>query len=275
MRKSAFAGSFYPGSINEIANFIDGALGSVEIDPKAVENAVAYVAPHAGYEYSGKAAAYTYKAMQYKVTVSSVDTVVVVGPNHTGQGAPIAVSTSNWETPMGVALNDKALSNAIANTSENIYIDEDAHKNEHSIEVQLPFLQRVLTGKKFCFVCLGDQSIGSSELLADSILKASRSLGRNVIVLASSDFDHYEPADIAKGKDLKLLDALKRMDPVTFNGLVDTLGDTICGFGPITVAMLFAKGMGARSGVVLKYSNSGDSTGDYSSVVAYASVAFV
>ncbi len=275
MRKSAFAGSFYPDSKSEISKFIDGALGSAEVDQKAVEAAVAYVSPHAGYAYSGKTAAFAYKAMQYNRNMDSVDSVVVVGPNHTGQGAPIAVSASDWETPLGVAANDKELSNAIASTSENIYLDEDAHKDEHSIEVQLPFLQRVLAGKRFCFVCLGDQSIGSSELLADSILKASRSLGRKVVVLASSDFDHYEPADVAKAKDMKLLDALKRMDPVAFNGLVDSLDDSICGFGPITVAMLFAKGTGAHSGILLNYSNSGESTGDYSSVVAYSSVAFV
>ena len=213
--------------------------------------------------------------MQYSKSIDSVDSVVIVGPNHTGQGAPIAVSTSDWETPLGVAANDTELSNAIASTSEYIYIDEDAHRNEHSIEVQLPFLQRVLPNKRFCFVCLGEQSIGSSELLADAILKASRSLGRKIVVLASSDFNHYESADVAKGKDSKLLDMLKSMDHVAFNRLVDALGDSICGFGPITVAMLFAKGMGAHSGIVLDYSNSGDSTGDYSSVVAYASVAFV
>ena len=124
-------------------------------------------------------------------------------------------------------------------------------------------------------MCLGDQSIGSSELLADSILNASRSLGRKVTVLASSDFNHYESADVAKGKDLKLLDMLKRMDHTSFNRLVDALGDSICGFGPITVAMLFAKGMGADTGLVLNYSNSGIATGDYSGVVAYASVVFV
>jgi hypothetical protein len=270
-----FAGSFYPGKDGELSKFIDGAMGSAEVDPKAVEGAVAYVAPHAGYEYSGKTAAFTYKAMRYSKNAASADSVVVVGPNHTGKGAPIAVSTSDWETPLGIAQNDTELSNAIASTSESLYIDEDAHRGEHSIEVQLPFLQRVLAGKKFCFVCLGDQSVGSSELLADAILKASRSLGRKVAVLASSDFDHYEPADVAKGKDSKLLEELKRMDHVAFNGLVDTLDDSICGFGPITVAMLFAKGMGAHSGMVLNYSNSGDSTGDYSNVVAYASVVFV
>jgi hypothetical protein len=274
MRKTAFADSFYPGGSDELLRFIEGAMASAEVSPKPVESAVAYVSPHAGYAYSGKTAAYTYKAMQCMKDIDSIESVVIVGPNHTGVGAPIAVSTDDWETPIGVAKNDTALSNAIASTHD-VYVDEDAHRDEHSIEVQLPFLKHALPGKRFCFVCLGDQSIEASELLAGAILNASRSLGRKVIVLASSDFDHYEPAEIAEGKDSRLLEALKHMDHATFNRLVEELGDSICGFGPITTAMMFAKEMGAGSGVVLKYSNSGDATGDYSSVVAYASLAFV
>ncbi len=274
MRKCMFAGSFYPATKGDILRLIDDAMTSAEVDPKAVEDAVAYVSPHAGYAYSGRTAAFTYKALQHKKGLESVDTVVIVGPNHTGQGAPIAVSLLDWETPLGVVQNDIALSNAIAATP-GIYLDEDAHANEHSIEVQLPFLQHILPEKKFCFVCLGDQTVGSSELLADAILKASLATGRKIVVLASSDFDHYESADIAKSKDMELIDALKRMDHITFNRLVGTLGDSICGFGPITVAMLFAKGVGAHSGLALDYSNSGYSTKDHSSVVAYASVVFV
>ncbi len=274
MRENVFAGQFYPVDADELSGFVRGALGSAKVDGTSVSSAVSYVAPHAGYEYSGKTAAFTYKAMQLKRDIAAVDTVIVVGPSHTGDGAPIAVSMSDWNTPLGTAANDEALSQSIAHFSEHIYLDEDAHAREHSVEVQLPFLQSALPGKRFCFICLGNQSPEASELLSNAILNASKALSRNVVVVASSDFDHYEPADVAKAKDSQLLEAMRRLDHVAFNRLVAETGDSACGFGPITTAMLFAKGVGARSGTVLNYSNSGDSTGDYSSVVAYAAVAF-
>jgi MEMO1 family protein len=273
-RKSMFDGSFYPPNKAKIIEFIRRAIQTTKADD-SIENAFGYVAPHAGYIYSGKTAAYTYKALANNKNLESIDSIVVVGPNHTGMGKPISVSLEDWETPVGVSLNDKELSKSIAANSEYIDINEDAHRNEHSIEVQLPFLQHVAPGKKVSFICMGDQSERASAILADSIIKSSGKLGRKILVLASSDFNHYESAAIAKQKDSKLLDAIKELDHKRFNRLVHELNDTACGFGPITVAMLFARHKGAKKGSVLTYTNSGDQTGDYSSVVAYSSIVFI
>ena len=164
---------------------------------------------------------------------------------------------------------------AISEDSEYIDIDESAHEGEHSIEVQLPFLQYLFPKKRFVFICMGDQSLEASEILSKAIINAVDGLSRKVIMVASSDFNHYESAETAKRKDAKLLDAIKRLDYKSFNSLVDELDDSACGFGPITVAMMFSRHMGAKAGVVLRYTNSGEETRDYSSVVAYASIAFV
>ena len=273
-RKSRFNGSFYPSQKKEILQFIEAALRDAKVDA-GPGSPFSYVAPHAGYAYSGKTAAYTYKALSKNPRMSKVETIVVVGPNHTGMGKPIAVSPDDWETPIGISLNDRELSKRIAEGSDYISMDGLAHANEHSIEVQLPFLQHLFPKKKLVFICMGDQRVGASELLSNAIIKASDELKRGIMIIASSDFNHYESAEVAERKDSRLLDAARALDYKGFNRLVEELEDSACGFGPISVAMLFAMRMGGRRGVVLKYTNSGESTGDYSSVVAYASIAFI
>ncbi len=274
MRKSVFDGSFYPYSGSKLREFIKSAMEETTI-ADGTENASSYVAPHAGYMYSGKTAAFTYKAISKNPKMEKTDTIVVVGPNHTGLGRPISVSMEDWETPLGTALNDRALSKEIADNSEYIEIDEQAHASEHSIEVQLPFIQYLFPKKKLALICMADQSEEASEILSKSIEKAAEETKRRIIVVASSDFNHYESAEVAKKKDSKLLDTIKGIDHKNFNKLVYSLNDSICGFGPITVAMLFAKQAGAKTGIILRYGNSGETTGNYSSVVAYSSIAFV
>jgi hypothetical protein len=277
MRSPKFAGSFYPSSREEISKFVEGAVDRADLKTKGKEigKAYSYVAPHAGYEYSGGTAAFTYKAMTLNERIKDVETVLVIGPNHTGFGKPISVSLDDWKTPVGVSENDRELSKAISSVSRYIELNEEAHAEEHSIEVQLPFLQLLEPGKRVSMICMGDQDLEASRLLSDAILVAVKKINRKIIVVASSDFNHYESGEAAKRKDTQLLDAASKLDYERFNSLIDSLQDSACGFGPITVAMMFAKGMGASRGVLLKYSNSGDQTGDYSSVVAYSSIAFV
>ena len=162
MRKSRFSGSFYPASRKEITGFIGAALDKAKPD-LAARGAFSLVAPHAGYVYSGSTAAYTYKALAGNSHLGETDTIVLVGPNHTGIGDPIAVSLEDWETPIGISKNDRELSNAMAESSDYISIDETAHAGEHSLEVQLPFLQHLLPDKRLALICMGDQSIGASE----------------------------------------------------------------------------------------------------------------
>lgn len=273
MRKSAFGGSFYDSDKGKLLKFIDSAVLQAKVSSE-VRDAVSYVAPHAGYMYSGNVAAYTYKALSMNEKLGIVDTIIVIGPNHTGMGTPISMSAEDWSTPLGKSVNDTAFSKAIAE-SESVRIDETAHAYEHSVEVQLPFIQHVAPGKKLVFICMGDQSLGASKALSKAIISAAEKLKRKAIVIASSDMNHYESEKIARAKDLSLLEAAKSLDYEKFNRLIDELQDSACGFGPITVAMLFGKHEGAKKGMLLKYGNSGDVTGDYSSVVAYPSIAFV
>ncbi|MFP3278974.1 MAG: MEMO1 family protein [Candidatus Micrarchaeota archaeon] len=274
MRYEAFAGSFYTFDKKELGQFIDKALQEANVDKGVAEHALSFVAPHAGYIYSGRVAAYTYKAIELMVSARKIDTFIIIGPNHTGFGTPISISAEDWHMPFGIVKNDLQLSKLIAEKSDYINLDESAHVNEHSIEVQLPFLQKVVENPKCVFICMGDQGIDASRELAEAILEASKELGREVAVIASSDFNHYESAEVAKRKDMPAIEALLKLDYLEFNKRLEQSGDTACGFGPITVATIFAKEKGAKSGHLLKYANSGDANNDYSSVVAYASIIF-
>jgi hypothetical protein len=274
LRSSVVAGAFYSSSARELGAFMSKAIGEAKM-PKGVENGCAYISPHAGYEYSGKTAAYTYKALSMNAHIKDIDSIVLVGPNHTGIGTQISVSAADWETPLGIVRNDLDLSKAIVDASNIAEFDESAHAEEHSIEVQLPFLQYLKIDKKAAFICMGYQDLETSDDLASAIVNAADKLGRNVVVIASSDFNHYEPVKAGEKKDRALFGKIESLDYAAFNRLVDDIGSSACGYGPITVAMEYAIKRGCKRGVLLDYSNSGLATGDFSSVVDYASFAMI
>jgi AmmeMemoRadiSam system protein B len=155
-----------------------------------------------------------------------------------------------------------------------MYPDEIAHAFEHSVEVQLPFIQKYLGEAKCVFICMGDQSYPACIALSNAIMLAAKTKKRRIAVIASSDFNHYESASIAKKKDAPTIDAALKLDAEKFHELIYKNKDSACGYGPITVATIFARRSGARSGMLLKYATSGDVTNDYDSVVAYASIVF-
>ncbi|MCL5239109.1 MAG: MEMO1 family protein [Candidatus Marsarchaeota archaeon] len=270
-RKPAVAGTFYPADPGELEALISKQM--LKTDTTALSESKAFVAPHAGYQFSGQVAAHTYAALQQAHAKKRFDTLVIIGPNHTGYGRPIAVSLEDWQTPLGVVKNDRELSETIANLPD-MYADEIAHAFEHSVEVQLPFIQKTIGEMKCVFVCMGDQSYESCIALTNAIVSAAKSRKRNITIIASSDFNHYEPATVAKKKDAPAIDAALKLDPEGFHELIHKNNDSACGFGPVTVAAMFARRSGARSGMLLKYATSGDTTNDYSSVVAYASIVF-
>lgn len=274
MRDQAFAGSFYSGKPRDLSSFISEAIAGANDTRCNATNSVSFVAPHAGYIYSGRTAAYAYKAMLNSNRMLNSDTVVILGPNHTGLGEAISVSKTDWRTPLGVVRNDMEMAAAIAGYDNGISIDEMAHADEHSIEVQLPFLQSTLKNKRIVPICMGDQSLRASRLVSEAISKAGKKLRRNIGIIASSDFNHYESAEEAQKKDMKLIEAIEKIDYMRLNILAKELDDSACGIGPITVAMLFALEHSAKKGCMLKYSNSGEVTGDNSSVVAYSSILF-
>ena len=269
MRESVFSGSFYPKQKAELSGFIKASMD--EAQPSKLKP-YSIIAPHAGYIYSGKTAAYAYKCV-YDFR-KDYDSVIIIGPNHTGLGARIGVSAEAWKTPLGIIHSDTEFAKEICNSCRLAEMDEESHAEEHSVEVQLPFIQYIFGSIPMVAVCMGSQDFEASECMYEAILKASKKLGRKPLLVASSDFNHYESEHIAKSKDMPLIGMLEKMDAKGFNEGVTANGDSACGYGPSTVAALYAKACGAKKGVLLKYSNSGAQTGDLSSVVAYAAIAF-
>ena len=274
MRNYIFGGTFYPVGAAEVSEATTRMINEARVRISDLEIACAYVVPHAGYAYSGATAAHAYKAMMVNKDFDKINTIIILGPNHTGLGEPISVSMEDWNTPMGVAYNDKELSKAIASHA-GMSVDENAHQEEHSIEVQLPFLLGFASHKKFCFICMGDQSMKTSIEVANVIENEARRLKRNIMVLASSDMNHYEDEGTTRSKDSEVLEPLKRLDYESFNNTRMKLDQSSCGYGPITVAVAFAKDNDCDRGILLKYDTSGTASKDRTSVVGYAALAFV
>ena len=277
-RMPVAAGRFYEGTedllIKRIENCFMGKLGPGKLpegEPGASRNLKAAIAPHAGYMYSGMPAAYTYLNIFQD---GKPDHIVMLGPNHTGMGARVAVCSEDWETPLGKAKYDSGLGSAII--QENEFADTDciAHNSEHSLEVQVPFLQYIFGANvSFVPICLTDQSWRVCESVGKTLAKLAES--DDILVLASSDFTHYESAQSARVKDSQALEYLEFLDAQEFLRFVQSHRITICGAGPIAAATVFAKERGATQFNLLKYTNSGEVTGDSKSVVAYASAIFL
>ncbi len=272
VRGMRFAGTFYPSDRLKLIDFIRGSIDeAVVVGGRGIGNSLAYIVPHAGYAYSGKVASHSYKAIASGKALNNTDTVVVIGPNHTGIGPDISVSGCSWRTPLGDIVNDYQLSSSIAK-SMGVKLDESAHEDEHSIEVQLPFIKYIAPELKGCFICMADQSLDASNRLCLSIVSSAKRLGRNLILIASSDLNHFESDKVSERKDMELLGNVCKMRVDGFERGVSALNDSVCGPGAIMTAIGFAKANGAKRGAILKYSNSGEANGDYRSVVAYASV---
>lgn len=192
----------------------------------------------------------------------------MLGPNHTGVGARLAVCNDDWQTPLGVAQFDNVLGEAIVREDEYATNDCIAHSNEHSLEVQVPFLQYAFgPGVSFVPICVSDQSYAVCESIGKTIAKLADEM--DILVLASSDFTHFETAESARKKDNQAMEYLEFLDAEGFLSFVRQHRVSICGAGPIAAAVVFAKERGATQFNVLKYTTSGDITKDNSSVVAY------
>lgn len=279
VRTPSVAGSFYEADAERLkqqlkASFLHqfgpGALPSA-VD-KQKRDIVACVSPHAGYMFSGMCAAHVYYELSRQKTPK---TIVVMGFNHRGLGAPFSVSAEDWATPLGVARTDRE---SISNL--NIELDEFSHSNEHSIEVQLPFLQFIYGSINFIPINISSHvlrgGIGIEERIASL---------EDVLVIASSDFTHYglnygyipfrdNVRERLKDLDMGAIQFIEKMDSAGFADYVHSTGATICGHAPIISTIETAKMLGAKKGELLKYSTSGDISGDYSSAVSYAAIVF-
>ena len=270
MRYPAVSGAFYPSSPSQLRGQVEGYLSAAAKAVKQKER-LAIACPHAGYVYSGACAAYSYASCSnWK---AKEITAIIIGPNHTGAGTPVSVSFDDWQTPLGGIKCDADLAAAIIDSGKIAQRDESAHFSEHSSEVQVPFLQVCAPHARMVAICMGWQDYDSAAGLGKAIFDAVKITKHNAIVIASSDFTHYEPAESAKKKDMAAIEKLLALDGKGFEELVDSRSLSVCGHGPIAAAMHYAKLAGAKKCELLRYTNSGETTGDGGSVVAYASLA--
>ena len=276
VRQPCQAGAFYEGNSRSLQEQIEGCflnrLGPGEL-PESVKSplkrTIGLVCPHAGYMFSGPVAAHSYFQL---AADGRPDTVFLFGPNHTGIGSGLAVmAEGSWRTPLGDVEIDSGIAEQFVSEAKIVDVDESAHTFEHSIEVQLPFLQ-YLYGSDFKIVpvCFQMQDISSATEVGRA---AAKIVGKmNAVIIASSDMTHYEPQQMAEKKDRKALEAVEALDEARFYSVIEADRVTACGYGAIAALIVAAKTNGAKEAKLLCYKTSGDIIGDYSSVVGYAAL---
>jgi AmmeMemoRadiSam system protein B len=270
-RRPAVSGMFYAGTARELGEQIEWCYkhelgpGAVpRVNSKGPREIVAIVVPHAGYYYSGPVAAHAYKEL---ADDGIFDTAVILGPNHTGYGHPVSLwAGDGWSTPLGEVEIDKKVVEMLL--GDVIKADETAHIQEHSLEVQLPWLQHLYKKVKIVPITMLAQDLETARAVGEAISRA----GDNSIIIASSDFTHYEPHSVAMEKDSSVIEAIVALDEEELYKQCERLNCTMCGYGPVAAAIVAAKEMKARGASLLKYATSGDTSGDFSRVVGYGSI---
>jgi AmmeMemoRadiSam system protein B len=258
IRPCAVAGMFYPRDPHHLEQLLEKFFRNKDqgLDAKGI------VAPHAGYPYSGEVAAWAYGA----IPASFSGTFVIIGPSH--RGYCTCISAIPWETPLGIVENDPELASMLG-----IETDEVSHRDEHSLEVQVPFIKFRFPRARILPILMGDQDYQSAGMLAGMVVSAVRKSGRDDIrFVASSDFSHYVPAEAARTSDRYAIEALTDLDIMEFYRRVAERRVSACGVGPIAATCLASKACGATRSELLRYATSGDVTGD-PSVVGYAAIA--
>lgn len=277
-RAPAVAGIFYPSDARELYQLIELSFKEQRFGPGHLPPSKEFnrrriygiVSPHAGYVYSGAVAANGY----YETSSMNFDRIVMIGPNHYGIGTGLAtVRNGIWETPLGEVEVDSELASQIAENSGILDFDELAHSRDHCLEVQLPFLQYIKKNQfKIVPVIMIMQDKVTASEIGESIASSTRN--RNTLLIASSDFTHYEPNDEAHRKDDELIKAILSLDISNFYTTFERLNVSACGYGAIASIMTAAKALGATKGELLRYATSGDVMGDTNNVVGYASIIF-
>jgi AmmeMemoRadiSam system protein B len=271
IRRPAVSGMFYAGTARELEEQIEWCYkhevgpGTIpRVNSKGLREIVAIVVPHAGYYYSGPVAAHAYKEL---ADDGIFDTAVILGPNHTGYGYPVSLWVGDgWSTPLGEVEIDNKLAQKLLGTV--VKADETAHIHEHSIEVQLPWLQYLYKKVKIVPITMLAQDLETAR----SVGKAISQAGDNSIIIASTDFTHYESHSVAVEKDSLVIESIVALDEEELYKRCERLGCTMCGYGPVASAIVAAKEMRGKKASLLKYATSGDTSGDFSRVVGYGSI---
>jgi AmmeMemoRadiSam system protein B len=264
MRQPVVANSFYPGSPaaldSEVESLIEKA-GRI-----AAKNCLAVVSPHAGYIYSGSLAAKTLSS------VNIPETVVLLGPKHTGLGAAVALSSCDWQMVSGPVTNNREFGELFLRLCPELGVDELAHRDEHSLEVQLPFLQFLQNKLSIVPVVIGRVSFSLCQEIATALAGAIKEYQKDVLIVASSDMSHYESRSSSQKKDRKALDAIALMNPSMLYDTVSNNHISMCGVIPVVIALLSAQLLGAKSSELIGYTDSGYVSGDTRQVVGYAGI---
>jgi len=268
IRKNTVAGSFYPRDPETLSGQIEGFLSNVQ--PSGLSNIKAVVSPHAGYAYSGQVAAYSFRQLQ-KI---KYDSIIIIAPSHAEYFDFVSVYHGDvYETPLGHVVVDRKRVDRLEGSSPVIRKTHSGHNNEHSLEVQLPFLQVVLGSDiRIVPVVIGNQSRRNITILGQVL--GELFADENILVVASTDLSHYHPYDDAISIDNYVKDIIELFDSQKLINSIERNDVEMCGSGPVASAMIASKLMGADSSAVLKYATSGDVSGDMSAVVGYLSAAF-
>jgi hypothetical protein len=263
IRKAAFAYEWYPGDPKDLRLTVQSYLG----DCTSPEKALGVVSPHAGYIYSGHVAGAVYGSIHVP------DVVIVLSVNHRGIGAPAAIMRSGvWETPMGSVSIHEELAQILMGNASLLREDGTAHIREHSLELQLPFIQCRNPGFQLVPIALQQLRYEECEELGKSIATSIKTFGQEILLVASNDMTHFEPQKMAEKKDKMAIDKIVKIDPEGLYTTVKSHRISMCGVIPSTVMLCACKHLGAQKGRLIKYATSGDVSRDYANVVGYAGI---
>lgn len=266
IRRAAVAGQFYPGDRDSLTRDLV-ALTEGQSTPSE-PRAIALMVPHAGYMYSGRVAGQTYTAARL------VRRTIILCPNHTGLGEAIAINDEGfWETPLGRVAIDAPLARAVLAGCPAARVDAAAHAREHSLEVQLPFLQHLLGEVTLVPICVGTLNLRVLIELGQAVASAIRKDGGEILLILSSDMSHYVPAAFARTQDDKAIGRVVALDPEGLHRVVLKEDISMCGVAPTVAGLEAARRLGATAARLVAYGHSGETTGDLHSVVGYAGVA--
>jgi AmmeMemoRadiSam system protein B len=273
VRRSPFAGSWYPADPSELDSTVSRLLASAPKSetPDPQRKLVALISPHAGLKYSGPVAAAGYRLLERE----SFESVVLLGPSHRVAFDGLATyPEGGFATPLGIAGIDSELARSFESATPRARPMPEVHRDEHSLEMQLPFLQHLAPEARIVPVVMGAQSPRNIEAAASALVRAVSRSDYPVLLVASSDLSHYQPRERARELDCEVLDRIADFDPEALENLLEDERGHACGGGPMVAVMTAARELGARESRILAYGDSGDASGETESVVGYVSVAF-
>ncbi len=269
LRHPAVAGRFYPDDPDDLRAEVGDYLSQSSAKQPLVR-ALGCIAPHAGYMYSGHVAGAVFERVEVPARC------IVLCPNHTGVGRALAImSAGTWQTPLGDVPIDTGLAAALKERFPSLQEDSTAHRAEHGVEVELPFLLLRQTELRFVPIAIGTGQFETLEQLGKALADVIAAQNDPILIVASSDMNHYESDAVTRVKDYRAIERILTLDPRGLYDVVTQQDISMCGFGPVVAMLTAARQLGAKSAELVKYATSGDVSGDHNMVVGYAGVVVV